>query len=196
MAAEMPEYNVESAVPHRGRKIGEFFFQLVLWILIGMLVQWLMPDSSRLATEAGEGMVQASFWNALGVVALFFTVLAFLLRDFSHTNAVAKGLSLVATRVLATTLDIGVFGFGGYLLLVLLGDSADMQHVSLWQELFFSNIYAFIVSLVVFAVLLFFLRCTNVSLVSLSALEYKPLLRVGIYLLLIVVLLLIAFFIL
>ncbi|MGJ8515216.1 hypothetical protein [Carnimonas bestiolae] len=188
MVAHSPDYTVEKPVEHRGRRIGEFFFELVLWLLIGMLVQWLMPDSTHLALAGGG---EPSFWNALGLVALFFTVLAFLLRDFSGTNAAATALSLVATRVLATTFDLGMFAFGGYLLTVILGQSSD---TTLWQQLFFSNIIVFVVSLVVLGLLLLVLRCTNVSLLSLSPLEYKPLARFGIYVLILVVLVLIALF--
>ncbi|WP_025733862.1 hypothetical protein [Carnimonas nigrificans] len=191
MVAHSPDNTVEKPVTHRGRRIGEFFFELVLWLLIGMLVQWIMPDSTHLALMSQTDGSEPSFWNALGLVALFFTVLAFLLRDFFGTKAAARGLSLVATRVLATTFDLGMFAFGGYLLTVILGQSSDM---TLWQQLFFSNIIVFIISLVVLGALLLVLRCSHISLASLSVLEYKPLARFAIYIVALVALVLIALF--
>ncbi|WP_027349968.1 hypothetical protein [Halotalea alkalilenta] len=180
----------------RGRQVGEFIFTVVLWLVIGILVQWLMPASATLPLDAAAGVVGGSFWSALGLVALFFTVLAFMLRDLAATNPLAKALRLIATRVLATTFDIGLFGFGGYLFYVLRDAFSSsvlpIEHATLWQQLFIGSLPLFVIILVVLGALLFILRCTGLSLLSIPRLEYRPLWRVGIYLLLCVLLALVA----
>jgi|GEM_PF-6233661 len=201
MASQDAPFTVNEGTPNQGRRVGEFFFALILWALIGILVQWLMPlstnDTINITSLAhGNAHSTTTFWNALEVVALFFTVLAFLLRDFATYNPIAKGLSIVAIRVLATTFDLGMFAFGGYLFLKLTGDAsiAATEHATLWQQLLFVNFGVFVVSLVVLGVLLFLLRCTRITLLSLPFLEYKPFLRLVIYIILLIVLALVGFF--
>lgn len=159
--------------------IGDFFFTVVLWLVIGALAQWLMPGSG--AGTAGEQGGFSSYWSALGVVALFFAVLAFMARDLMRDNPVSRSLKVIGTRLLGTTFDIGLFALGG-MLYGLFWPSAGGQ-VPQWQALFIGlGTTLFVVLLVVLGLVWMVLKFSPFSLVSVPALEFRPMTRVGLYL--------------
>ncbi|WP_106477362.1 hypothetical protein [Phytohalomonas tamaricis] len=182
--------------------IGEFIFTIVLWVLIGGLVQWLMQSQllshDQLATsnavdpsvqQASAGL--ATYWNAIGIVALFFGVLAFWARDLMRDNPLTRSLRIIGSRLLGTTFDIGLFALGGFLFLMFIhGDTAT---VPMWQALFIGISFPlFVVILVVLGAIHFLLKYTRLSLISIPSLEFKPLWRVGIYIVLCLLLILTA----
>lgn len=173
--------------------IGDFFFTIVLWILIGGLAQWLMQHQLgggegnaamtgiSTGSSTAEGVGFSSYWSALGLVSLFFAVIAFMARDLMRDNPVTRSLKVIGTRLLSTTFDIGLFALGGTLFLML---SPSANHtVPQWQALFIGiSLPFFIVILVVLGVIWCLLRFSRLSLVSIPALEFKPLVRVALYL--------------
>lgn len=183
--------------------IGDFFFTIILWILIGGLAQWLMQhqfhgDGAGAAmtglstgSETAEGVGFSSYWSALGLVALFFAVIAFMVRDLMRDNPVARSLKVIGTRLLSTTFDIGLFALGGTLFLML--SPAAVNTVPQWQALFIGvSLPFFIIILVVLGVIWCLLKFSRLSLVSIPALEFKPLVRVALYLGLLAILILAA----
>ncbi|WP_456269857.1 hypothetical protein M1D97_06175 [Kushneria sp. AK178] len=170
--------------------IGDFFFTIILWILIGGLAQWLMQHqlngngTAVTGMSTGDNMAEgvgfSSYWSALGLVALFFAVIAFMARDLMRDNPVTRSLKVIGTRLLSTTFDIGLFALGGTLFLML--SPAASHTVPQWQALFIGiSLPFFIVILVVLGVIWCLLRFSRLSLVSIPALEFKPLVRVALY---------------
>lgn len=176
--------------------IGDFFFTIVLWLVIGALAQWLMQN--QLGSDAGNGVGGAneegglsSYWSALGLVALFFAVLAFMARDLMRDNPVSRSMKVIGTRLLGTTFDIGLFALGGTIYMLFWPSAGDQ--VPQWQALFIGiNTTLFVVMLVVLGFVWMVLKFSPFSLVSIPALEFRPMTRVGLYLALLVVLVLAA----
>ena len=173
------------------RSLGEVIFTVFLWIVIGALVQWLMqshlplPDPSGHADGAQPPL--ATYWNAMGLVALFFGILAFWARDLMKDNPLTKSLRVIASRLLGTTFDVGLFSLGGALC-ASYGPHAAAG-MPAWQSIFIGvNFSLFIVMLVVLGVIWFLVKHTRLALVNISPLEFKPLPRVGLYVLLLVLL--------
>ncbi|MCM2971726.1 hypothetical protein [Larsenimonas suaedae] len=176
------------------RSLGEVVFTVVLWIVIGALVQWLMQSHfSAVITEPTEDATLpplATYWNAMGLVALFFGVLAFWARDMMRENPLTKSLKVVASRLLSTTFDVGLFSLGGALFAVY-GPGQAM--LPMWQSVFMGvNFSLFAIMLVVLGVIWFLVKHSRLSLVNITALEFKPLPRVGIYVALLLLLILTA----
>ncbi|MFC0266439.1 hypothetical protein [Kushneria aurantia] len=168
--------------------IGDFFFTIVLWLVIGAIAQWLMQSNTGAGAAMGaEGGGISSYWSALGLVALFFAVIAFMLRDLMHNNPFTRSLRVIGTRLLSTTFDIGLFALGGVLYAVLWPSSSGQ--IPQWQALFIGiGMTLFIVILVVLGLVWMLLKFSSLSLVNIPALEFRPLARTGIYLGLLVLL--------
>ncbi|OHV12847.1 hypothetical protein [Kushneria phosphatilytica] len=193
------------------RSIGDFFWTIALWLVIGALVQWLMQGyqvSGQEASGLQNAMGQAAagdigsgddsksglttYWNALVVVALFFSVLAFLMRDLLRENPVARLSRVIGVRLLGTTFDIGLFALGGTLFL-LWGTPAEQSTVPQWQALFIGiGLPWFIAILAVLGAIQALLKYSRASLLDIPALEFRPMARIGLYLGLMVLLALVA----
>ncbi|RKQ97042.1 hypothetical protein C7446_2458 [Kushneria sinocarnis] len=190
------------------RGIGDFFCTILLWLVIGALVQWLM-QGYQVSGEEASGLQNAmghaaageagsasnggesgltTYWNALVIVSLFFGVLAFLMRDLFRENPLARLLRVIGVRLLGTTFDIGLFALGGTLFL-LWGTASGSVGIPQWQALFIGlGLPWFVIILVVLGIIQVLLKYTRISLLAVPALEFKPMIRIGLYLGLLVLL--------